>query len=117
MLKKATIKGKTYHKVEIRFSEDGGGEDFDDVFVYWIDTLGFHIDYLAYTFHVNGGGKRFRAAQNARNIQGIRFVDYNNYKPIDMNTKVENLDKAFENSELEKISEIALNNVQVTPFH
>ncbi len=116
LLKKATIKGKTYYKVEIRFSEEGGGEDFDDVFVYWIDTVSFHIDYLAYTFHVNGGGKRFRAAQNARNIQGIRFVDYDNYKPTDVNVQLKNLDTAFENSALEKISEIALNNISVTPF-
>ena len=116
LLKSATIKGKTYYKIEIRFSEDGGGEDFDDVFVYWIDTIHFHIDYLAYTFHVNGGGKRFRAAKNPRSIEGVRFVDYDNYKPTDVNIQLENLDAAFENSALEKISEIALNNVRVTPF-
>lgn len=113
LLKEATIKGKAYYKVEVRFSEDGGGEDFDDVFVYWINKQDFKIDYLAYSFHVNGGGKRFREATNERIINGIRFVDNNNYKAKNASTKLENLDKAFENSGLEKLSEIHLENVQV----
>ena len=113
LLKEASVKGKDYYKVEIRFSEDGGGEDFDDVFVYWVEKHSFKIDYLAYSFHVNGGGKRFREATNERIISGIRFVDNNNYKTKNASTKLENLDKAFENSELEKLSEINLENVQV----
>ena len=113
LLKEATIKGKTYYKIEVRFSEDGGGEDFDDVFVYWINKQDFKIDYLAYSYHVNGGGKRFREATNERIINGIRFVDNNNYKAKNASTKLENLDKAFENSGLEKLSEINLKNVQV----
>jgi len=113
LLKEATIKGKTYYKIEVRFSEDGGGEDFDDVFVYWINKQDFKIDYLAYSFHVNGGGKRFREATNERIVNGIRFVDNNNYKAKNASTKLENLDKAFENSGLEKLSEINLKNVQV----
>ena len=113
LLKEATVKGKTYYKVEVSFSEDGGGEDFDDVFVYWINKQDFKIDYLAYSFHVNGGGKRFREATNERIINGIRFVDNNNYKAKNASTKLENLDKAFENSGLVKLSEINLENVQV----
>ncbi|MBL4642036.1 MAG: deoxyribose-phosphate aldolase [Flavobacteriaceae bacterium] len=113
LLKEATIKGITYYKVEVRFSEDGGGEDFDDVFVYWVNKQDFKIEYLAYSYHVNGGGKRFRKATNERIINGIRFVDYINYKATNASTKLENLDKAFENSELKKLSEINLDNVQV----
>jgi len=114
ILKESTIKGKPYYKIEVRFSEDGGGEDFDDVFVYWINKKDFKVDYLAYSFHVNGGGKRFREATNERIINGIRFVDNNNYKAIDASTRLENLDNAFENSGLKKISEINLENVQVS---
>ncbi len=113
LLREATVKGKTYYKIEVRFSEDGGGEDFDDVFVYWINKQDFKIDYLAYSYHVNGGGKRFREATNERIIEGIRFVDNTNYKAKNASTKLENLDKAFENSGLEKLSEINLENVQV----
>lgn len=116
LLQEATIKGEAYYKIEIRFSEDGGGEDFDDVFVYWVHKKNFNIDYLAYSFHVNGGGKRFRQATNERVINGIRFVDYKNYKPTNTTTSLENLDVAFENERLEKISEINLINVQVVSF-
>ena len=71
------------------------------------------LDYLAYSYRVNGGGMRFREATNERVVNGVRFVDYNNYKAKNASTKLENLDKAFENSELKKLSEINLENVQV----
>uniref|UniRef100_UPI004047669A DUF6503 family protein n=1 Tax=Roseivirga sp. TaxID=1964215 RepID=UPI004047669A len=31
------IKGKTYYEVKVTFAQEGGGEDFDDVFLYWFD--------------------------------------------------------------------------------
>ena len=113
LLKETTIQGKLYYKVQISFAEDGGGEDFDDVFIYWIGKEDFKLDYLAYSYHVNGGGMRFRVATNERFVKGIRFVDYNNFKSKNASTKLENLDEAFENSGLKKLSEINLENVQV----
>ena len=113
LLPEVNINSKPYYKVQISFSEEGGGEDFEDVFIYWINKTSFKIDYLAYSFHVNGGGKRFREAYNERVVNGIRFVDYNNYKATNASTKLENLDKAFENNELIKLSEINLENVSV----
>ena len=114
LLKDATIKGKPYYKIQVGFSEDGGGEDFEDVFVYWIGKDDFKMDYLAYSYLTDGGGKRFRAPKNERIVNGIRFLDFNNYKPKNASTKLENLDKAFENNELTKLSEINLENVVVT---
>ena len=60
---------------------------------------------MAYSFHVNGGGVRFRQATNERFIEGIRFVDYNNLKIENAFTSLENLAKAFEKGKLEKLSE------------
>ena len=60
LLGTSSINSKEYYKVEISFTEDGGGEDFEDIFIYWINKTSFKIDYLAYSFHVNGGGKRKR---------------------------------------------------------
>lgn len=114
LLDNVTIKGKSYYKIQISFSENGGGEDFEDVFIYWIDKQNFEIDYLAYSYHVNGGGMRFREVKNERLINGIRFVDYNNYKSTNASTKLKDLDKAFEKSKLKKISEINLEKVKVT---
>ena len=113
LLKSSAIKGKEYYKVEITFSEDGGGEDFEDVFIYWISKDDFLIDYLAYSYHTNGGGKRFRVLKEQCNKNGIRFVDYHNYKPLSKDISLINLDKAFENNQLKKVSEIILEDIKV----
>lgn len=107
------VKGKTYHKIEVSFNEEDGGTDFDDIFLYWIDTESYTVDYLAYEFHVDGGGMRFREAYNERIVNGIRFVDYNNYKPNRKGVLLRDLDRLFETSDLELLSKIELENVQV----
>lgn len=114
LLKSTTIKGKEYYKIEITFSENGGGEDFEDVFIYWVGKNDFLLDYLAYSYHTNGGGKRFRVLKEQCVKNGIRFVDYHNYKPKNKEITLLNIDKAFEEGELEKISEIVLENIEVT---
>lgn len=113
LLPSATINGKEYYKVEITFSEDGGGEDFEDVFIYWIGKEDFLMDFLAYSYHTNGGGKRFRVLKEQCVKNGIRFVDYFNYKPLSKDIKLINLDKAFENNQLKKVSEIVLEDIEV----
>ncbi|TVZ54947.1 hypothetical protein OD91_0185 [Lutibacter sp. Hel_I_33_5] len=113
ILPSAIINKEEYYKVEITFSEEGGGEDFEDVFIYWIGKKDFLIDYLAYSYHTNGGGKRFRVLKEQCNRNGIRFVDYYNYKPKSKDIKLINLDKAFEQNQLKKVSEIILENVKV----
>ena len=107
------INGKTYYEIEVTFSEEGGGTDFDDRFVYWIHKENFTVDFLAYRYATNGGGMRFREAYNVRTIKGIRFVDYNNYKPESLEIKLENLDKLFEKGELKLLSKIETEDVKV----
>lgn len=114
-LYQSKVKGKDYYKIKVTFNEDGGGEDFEDVFMYWINIETFKADYLAYSYEENHGlGLRFREAYNERHIEGIRFVDYNNYKPKDDHAVLETLDMQFENSELELLSKIELENVLVS---
>ena len=109
------LKGKEYFKIKVTFNEDGGGEDFEDVFMYWINTKTFKVEYLAYSYNEDDGlGLRFREAYNERYIQGIRFVDYNNYKPKTNDIRLEKLDILFEQDELELLSKIELENVLVT---
>ena len=114
LLEDTTIKGEEYYKVQITFAQEGGGIDFDDVFIYWIGKEDFKIDYLAYTFHVNGGGKRFREVRKEQIVNGIRFVDYNNFKPKNVDKDLSTLDMAFENNELIKASEINLENIKLS---
>ncbi|MEM1321911.1 MAG: DUF6503 family protein [Bacteroidota bacterium] len=109
-----TIKGKPYRVVEVRFVEEGGGTDHEDIFYYWLDQETYIMDYLAYTYHVNGGGVRFRSAYNPRIVDGIRFQDYINYKaPKD--TPLASLPQLFEAGQLKELSRIELKNVRGLP--
>ena len=111
----ATVKGKKYYEIEVSFSKNGGGEDFEDIYMYWIDTTNFNVDYLAYNYHVNEGGTRFREAYNIRNIKGVRFADYKNYKPSEQFPPLQSLDSIFEAGKLELVSKIELQDLEVTP--
>jgi hypothetical protein len=114
VLEEENIKSKDYYKIKVTFNEDSGGEDYEDVFLYWIDKKSFKVDYVAYSYsETEGNGMRFRAAYNERYVNGIRFVDYNNYKAEDGSIQLLDLGKAFENNELELLSKIELENVNV----
>lgn len=113
LLPSSTLNGKEYYKIQVTFSKDGGGEDFEDVFIYWIRKEDFLIDFLAYSYHTNGGGKRFRVLKEECVKNGIRFVDYFNFKPKSNDIQLVALDKAFLENRLTKISEIVLKDIQV----
>lgn len=107
------IDQKEYYKVKVTFQQDGGGEDFEDTFVYWIDKTDFTIGYMAYSYEETDGiGLRFRKAYNPRRINGILFLDYINYKPKS-EVAVDFMEELFKKGELEELSKIELLNVQV----
>jgi hypothetical protein len=110
------VKGKSYFKIRVTFDEDGGGEDFDDVFVYWIDAKTYEVDYLSYSYEEDNNdiGLRFREAYNRRTVNGLTFADYNNYKPSDTLATVENMDSLFEANKLKLLSKIELENIKVS---
>ncbi|MGY0392126.1 DUF6503 family protein [Bizionia sp. KMM 8389] len=113
LLGEVKIKDVPFYKIKVTFSEDGGGEDFEDVFVYWINKLTYKVDYLAYSYEEESGiGYRFREAYNERYVGGLRFVDYNNYKPeITTGISVTDLDDLFETDQLALLSKIKLENI------
>ena len=113
LIGKDSISGREYYEVKVTFSENGGGTDHEDEYLYWIDTQNFEVDYLAYNFEVNGGGMRFRKAFNHRIIEGIRFVDYENYKYEDLSTPLKALDSLYEKRELELLSLIETKDIKV----
>lgn len=107
------INGEPYYEVEIYFSEEKGGKDFEDVFMYWIHQNNYTVDYLAYSYLTDGGGIRFREAYNPRIVNGIRFVDYNNFKPESLDTPLEELDKLFVEGKLKLLSVIETEDINV----
>ena len=106
------LNGNPYYKVEVTYNLNGGGRDFENVFVYWIHQENYTIDYLAYSYYTNGGGVRFREAYNQREVNGVVFQDYVNYT-IDSDFPAHELDYAFETGLLREVSKIDLKNVVV----
>ncbi|MGW8122078.1 DUF6503 family protein [Roseivirga echinicomitans] len=108
-----SIKGEPYFKVEVTYGRNGGGNNFENIFVYWINQNTHAIDYLAYSYYINGGGVRFREAYNQREVDGVLFQDYINYT-IDSDFPAHELDYAFQTNQLREISRINLENIQVS---
>jgi hypothetical protein len=105
---KDTIKGKAYHEIEITFKEEGGGEDHEDVFMYWVNVKDSSIDYLAYSYCEEECGYRFRESENRRNLNGVILQDYNNYKMKKGDPNLSEMDDLFEEGKLMKLSDIDL---------
>lgn len=106
------LKGSKYLGIRVTFSEDGGGEDHEDVFIYWIHAEKKTVDFLAYSYLTEGGGVRFREAINRREFKGLIVQDYVNYK-ADKGTPLESLPALFEEGKLEELSIIANERVKV----
>lgn len=111
-----SIKDEKYHKIEISFREEGGGKDFDDVFVYWINAESYTVDYFAYEYSTDGGGRRFREVLNRRRVGEILFSDHINYKYDSEDTDITEFDQLYEDNQLEELSRIVLENIQVEPI-
>ena len=108
------MKGKTYYEVKVTFAQEGGGEDFDDVFLYWFDKEDYSMDYLAYLYHTDEGGMRFREAINSRRVNGVMIQDYINLKPEDERMDIMNIAKLYNAGELQVLSEIINEDVKFT---
>ncbi|MDO7173521.1 DUF6503 family protein [Mariniflexile sp. AS56] len=100
-----TIKGEKYTVLGVTFKQEGGGEDFDDEYHYWIHTETHQVDYLAYNYKVNNGGVRFRSAYNKRVVDGVTFQDYINYE-AELNTALKDLPALYEAGNLKELSKI-----------
>lgn len=109
-----TINGTSYYEIEVTFDENGGGEDHEDVFVYWIHQQDFTIDYLAYSYCEEECGYRFRESVNRRNINGIIVQDYNNYQAKVQDPDLTELDDLFQSDGLELVSEIKTENANIS---
>lgn len=107
------VKGEPYHRIKVTFDEENGGQDHEDEYLYWIHDTNHTLDYLAYNFQVNGGGARFRAAENPRTVSAVRFQDYINYKPVDDTRELTRLDSLYEQGGLKLLSEIQLRDIEV----
>lgn len=111
---KSTIEETTYYKIKVWFDEEGGGQDHQDIFYYWIHPDKFTIDYLAYSYESDGGGLRFRKATEPRMISGIWVVDYLNYAPGETPVDLDTIEQAFDQGKLQLLSHIENFNVTIS---
>ncbi|MBY0434974.1 MAG: hypothetical protein K2U26_12765 [Cyclobacteriaceae bacterium] len=108
------LESQPYYIIEVTFGQQGGGEDFEDKFYYWIHKKNFTVDYLAYSFEENKTRDiRFRKVLKRQVVGGITFQDYINYKPKEPGKKLEEAQSLFESGQLEELSRIELENVVV----
>ncbi len=111
-----TVDGAAYHKIEITFSAENGGPDYEDRFVYWFNAETYTMDYLAYDYLINDGGTRFRQAFNIRTIEGVRVADFKNYKSEVIpkpGAPIEDYDTLLGTEDIKLLSEIKLENVEI----
>lgn len=113
LLGKDSIQDREYYELQVTFEDTEEVTDHEDVYLYWIDTEHFTIDYMAYSFKINDGGVRFRRAYNPQTVGGIRFADYENYKADDLDVPLQDLDEKYETRELELLSIIENENIEV----
>lgn len=109
-VEETSIKGQKYDVLKVTFNQEGGGEDFQDEYHYWINQNTKKIDYLAYNYQVNGGGVRFRSAYNTRVVDGITFQDYINFK-AEVGTALKDLPALYEKGQLKELSRIETQNI------
>lgn len=107
------LDGGIYHLVKVTFKEEGGGEDFDDEFLYWFNKETYLMDYLAYSYHTDGGGVRFRKAIRQHQVDGLILMNFENYKPKEKDTPLMEMESLYKEGKLELLSEIIKENVQV----
>ncbi|NND70687.1 MAG: hypothetical protein HKN43_03825 [Rhodothermales bacterium] len=114
-LGRTTVDGVSYETLEVTFMQANGGRDYEDRFVYWIHPEDDTIDYLAYFYHTDGGGSRFRKAVNRRRVGGVLFADYLNYRaePDSIGSNVHLFSSLFNEGAVELVSEVILDSLRV----
>lgn len=108
------INGSYYYKIEVTFDQEGGGEDHDDVFVYWINKESHLMEYFGYSYITDGGGIRFREAVNSQKNNTLIFSDYINFAGADNNRDVAGLAALYKDGKLKKLSEIRIEHLTVS---
>jgi len=116
-----TLNGTVYHRIRVTFQKEGGGQDWEDVFLYWMTADTYEMDYLAYAYGLGADdtdpGTRFREAYNVRRINGVRFADYRNYTaPALAPAQMRRYPERWRRDALTLVSRIAIDSVQVRPL-
>jgi hypothetical protein len=116
-----TLDGTAYHRVRVTFQQEGGGQDWQDIFMYWFRTDTYAMDYLSYAFGLaptdTDTGTRFREAYNVRRIDGVRFADYMNYTSDTLSyDRMDQYPDLWSQDALTLVSRVEIDSVKVRPL-
>jgi len=76
LLGEIKIEEATYWTIKVYFSEEGGGQDYQDEYRYWINQDTYEIDYLAYNYNAEGGGEDYQDEYRYWINQDSHEIDY-----------------------------------------
>lgn len=107
------IDGEPYDVVEVTFTREGGGADWEDRFVYWFHRDAHTLDYFAYRYHRDGGGTRFRRAVNRREVDGILLQDYENLTADPVIDDIATYPSLLGTERVRHVSSIELRNLEI----
>jgi hypothetical protein len=113
-----TVKGTVYHRLRVTFRKEGGGRDWEDVFLYWFAANTYDMDYLAYAYGLGADdtnpGTRFRTAYNVRRINGVRFADYKNHTaPGLAPSHMQRYPSLWTHDSLRLVSRVAIDSIRI----
>lgn len=108
------VDGETYDVLEVTFDLEGGGEDHDDRFRYWLDPESGELELMAYSFTRGEGGVRLRVRTSTVGAGGVTFVNWKNFGDPNADTPLSQLPKLWLQGELPELSEILLDDIRVT---
>ena len=116
-----TLDGVPYHRLRVTFQREGGGQDWQDIFLYWFRTDTYAMDYLSYAFGLaptdTDTGTRFREAYNVRRVEGVRFADYMNYTSDTLSyDRMERYPALWAQDALELVSRVEIDSLRVRPL-
>ena len=123
MLSPDRVGDEDYDRVEVTFAQEGGGEDWEDRYVYWLRQLDGQIGHYAYTYEVSAGdtartdtGTRFRVPLRTYERDGVLFQDWQNLSADSIRAPGPDLDAfgtAFDTGRTFEVSEVILDSVRV----
>ncbi len=113
------VGGRDYDRVEVTFAQDGGGQDHQDRYVYWLRQSDGEVGHYAYTYDVTPGdtaraatGTRFRVPLGSRRVGGVLFQDWRNLS-ADSLERLEAFGDVYDRGLAFDVSEVVLDSVRV----
>lgn len=74
------VRGKKYHKVEVTFKQIDPEQPDNRIFLLWIETNNYEIDFIGKQDGDRSTRKQFAAAANKRRLNGMLITDFETYQ-------------------------------------